>query len=180
MIKKLNGYPFGIDEKIAETFDKSLREHVDFVREAGQIIGVDKQLLYTHDNSKWTAAEFPGYAMHFKGGGAPDEFAKAWLHHIHYNPHHWQHWIFSDGYTPKESSVESGIIEMPRDYALEMVADWMGASRAYTGSWDMADWLSSNIPKIRVHSKTATLLREILNGLGYADIVYMKRFANEQ
>lgn len=171
---------FGIDPIIAEAFAQSLNEHISYVREAGVMIGVAQSQLDIHDDSKWTIDEFPGYAMHFKGGGAPNEFAVAWLHHIHYNPHHWQHWIFSDGFTPKGSNVENGVVEMPHHYTLEMVADWMGASRAYTGSWDMADWLSNHIPKIRVHSKTATLLREILDGLGYADVVYTKHFMDEK
>lgn len=39
-------------------------------------------------------------------------------------------------------------LEMPRKYAREMVADWMGASRGYTGSWDMEKWLDKNWPRI--------------------------------
>lgn len=168
---------YGIDKIIADAFTESLNEHIKYVREAGVMIGVAQSQLDIHDDSKWTIEEFPGYAMHFKGGGAPNEFAKAWLHHIHCNPHHWQYWIFSDGYTPKNSQVENGTVEMPQNYALEMVADWMGASRAYTDSWDMTDWLSEHISKIRVHSKTALFLREVLDNLGYADIVNTKRFA---
>lgn len=170
---------YGIDRSIAEAYAESLREHIAYVYEAGLKIGVPKAQLSIHDDSKWTEFEFPGYARHFKGGGAPDEFAVAWLHHIHFNPHHWQHWIFSDGYTPKNSGVENGLVEMPFHFILEMIADWMGASRAYTGSWDMKDWLWNHIPKIRIHSKTATVLRNLLDGYGYADIVYIKKFASE-
>jgi hypothetical protein len=170
---------YGIDRAVANAYTNSLREHIACVQEAGQRIGVPVAQLEVHDLSKWSEAEFPGYAKHFKGGGAPDEFAKAWLHHIHLNSHHWEHWIFSDGFTPKGSTVENGVVQMPPLYILEMVADWMGASRAYTGSWDMADWLSNHIPKIKVHSKTAEILRGILDGLGYADVVYMRKFARE-
>lgn len=170
---------YGIDRDVAEAYAESLREHIAFVQEAGRQLRVPESQLSIHDQSKWTAAEFSGYALHFKGGGAPDQFAYAWLHHIHHNPHHWQHWIFSDGYTPKGSQVQNGAVEMPTRYVLEMIADWMGASRAYTGSWDMGDWLNKNIPKIRVHSRTAIILREILDQQGYADIVYTRRFAGE-
>jgi hypothetical protein len=175
----LNVGIFDVDRVVAEAFIESLNEHIAYVREAGKKIGVSEKQLEIHDDSKWTEAEFPGYARHFKGGGAPDEFATAWLHHIHYNPHHWQHWIYPDGFTPKGSNVENGVVEMPANYALEMIADWMGASRAYTGSWDMKDWLWNHIPKITVHSKTAKFLRQELDHLGYADVVYMRRFANE-
>lgn len=170
---------YGIDKAIAEAFIESLKQHIAYVQEAGRMIGVAESQLEIHDLSKWSKAEFPGYAMHFKGGGAPDEFASAWLHHIHFNPHHWQHWIFSDGYTPKDSNVQNGVVEMPLYYVTEMVADWMGAGRTYTGSWDMKDWLWEHIPKIKVHSSTANALRGLLDSLGYADIVHVKSFANE-
>lgn len=165
--------------KVEKEFTKSLNQHISYVIEAGKKIGVHPKQLEIHDNSKWSDAEFHAYAKHFHGGGAPDLFASAWLHHIHYNPHHWQHWIFSDGYTPKNSSVENGIVQMSNIYALEMIADWMGASKAYTGSWDMKDWLWEHIPKISVHSKTAECLRRELDILGYADVVWVRKFYNE-
>jgi hypothetical protein len=68
---------------------------------------------------------------------------------------------------------------MPSMYALEMIADWMGASMAYTGSWDMTDWLYKNMPNIRLHSFTAKYVREVLDMLGYADTIYAQRFAHE-
>lgn len=164
---------------IARSYSKSLTEHIHYVQMAARYLRVPQKQIYSHDKSKWTPEEFTGYAVHFKGGGAPGAFAKAWLHHIHHNPHHWQHWIFSDGYTPKGGKVEDGVVEMPEMYALEMVADWMGASRAYTGSWDMTEWLIQNMPKIRVHSRTAEYLRETLDALGYADIVNGRSFGKE-
>ena len=62
-------------------------------------------------------------------------------------------------------------MEMPQHFALEMIADWMGASYVYTGSWDMTDWLWKNIPKIILHSNTAEYVRQTLDMLGYADVV---------
>jgi len=165
-----------LDKIVVDSYTESLVAHIAYVQEAGRKIGVPESQLEIHDLSKWTDAEFLGYAKHFKGGGAPDDFANAWLHHIHFNPHHWQYWLFPDNYTPKGSKVESGAVEMPQNFALEMIADWMGAGRAYAGSWDMAAWLSENIPRIRVHSQTAAYIRGILDSLGYADIVYMTNF----
>lgn len=170
---------YNLDYEIADAYARSLELHIAYVREAGKMIGVPEHQLAIHDDSKWTLDEFPGYAMHFKGGGAPDAFATAWLHHIHHNPHHWNHWIFADGFTPLNSKVESGIVEMPTNYALEMIADWMGASRAYTDSWDMHKWLYENMPRIKVHSNTASYLRTQLDMMGYADIVYMQKFGSE-
>lgn len=169
-----------LEKSVVDSFAESLREHIAYVQEAGRLLGVSETQLGIHDLSKWSMDEFIGYARHFKGGGAPDEFASAWLHHIHFNPHHWQYWIFSDGYTPKDSNVQNGVVEMPLHYATEMVADWMGAGRTYTGSWDMTDWLWNHIPKIKIHSTTAMHLRSILDSLGYADIVYIKKFLDEE
>lgn len=168
-----------ISVDVYDLYMDSLIAHISYVREAGRSLGVSDEQLCWHDQSKFMPDEFMGYATHFHGGGAPNMFACAWLHHIHHNPHHWQHWLFPDGFTPKGSEVENGAVKMPFSYAAEMVADWMGASMAYTGSWDMADWLHKNIPRIRVHSKTACDLRELLDALGYADIVHMCNFAHE-
>lgn len=164
---------YGIDAAIAEAYADSLNEHIRYVQEAAVRIGMDAEDVLQHDDSKWSLAEFPGYALHFKGGGAPDRFAKAWLHHIHNNSHHWQYWIFADGFTPKGSTVENGVVEMPPWCVVEMVADWMGASRAYTGSWDMAEWLGENLPKIRLHSRSWVVLEKVLRGLpeGYHNIL---------
>lgn len=170
---------YGVPEDVAVAYVDSLRAHIRYVQEAGLKLGLYEEELASHDESKWSLSEFPGYALHFHGGGAPDRFAKAWLHHIHHNPHHWQHWIFPDGFAPKGSKVENGCVVMPMHYALEMVADWMGASMAYTGSWDMTNWLRENIPRIRVHSETAAYLRQVLGSIGYVDVVSTVCFSGE-
>lgn len=163
---------YGITPEIAREFLESLIAYITYVREAGFKLGVPDDQLRYHDMSKFSLSEFPYYARNFFGDKAdPDGFALAWLHHLQTNEHHWQRWIFPDGFTPKGSTVENGVIEMPRHYALEMIADWMGASRAYTGSFDMMDWLHKNLPKVRVHSVTKEFLRETLDSMGYADVV---------
>jgi len=65
---------------------------------------------------------------------------------------------------------------MPEMFALEMVADWMGSSWAYTGSWDMSAWLTKNIPRIRLHPGTATFVGDVLDGLGYVSILEAVQF----
>ena len=151
-----------VSQEVINVFVRSLRLHIQYVQDAGRMLGVQEEQLIRHDLSKYSDQEFHAYAQHFDGGGCPNEFAIAWLHHIHYNEHHWQHWMFPDGYSPKDSNVENGVIEMPEHFALEMIADWMGASYAYTQSWDMTDWLVKNIPQIRLHSKTQKYVYHIL------------------
>jgi hypothetical protein len=164
-----------VPDEVAETYRRRLIEHINFVHGAGAKIGVEYHLLESHDSSKWLPIEFDAYALHFCGGGAPKEFARAWLHHIHNNPHHWLHWIFSDGWSVEGSDLENGVMEMPRCYALEMIADWMGASRAYTGSWDMTDWLIKNLPKIKLHSKTVDYVESVLTEHGYGSVYSLLR-----
>lgn len=153
--------------------------HIRAVQAAGAALGVSPRQLEVHDLSKFSLDEFGSYAMHFEGGGAPVLFENAWHHHLHHNPHHWQHWIFPDGFAMREGRSERGVLPMPRRYALEMVADWMGAGFAYAGSWDMSDWLRANLPKIVVHSQTAAYLRRVLTDIGYGEIVRDTRFKSE-
>ena len=168
----------GVEMQWLKDFDESLHKHIFYVRQAGEKIGVPSDQLERHDLSKYTMQEFPHYARSFHGDrGDPNGFAGAWLHHIHNNPHHWQYWIYPDGFTPKGSNVENGVVKMPQHYALEMIADWMGASYVYTGSWDMQKWLWENIPRIILHSDTAEYVRQTLDMLGYADTVNVISFA---
>ena len=118
--------------------------------------------LLIHDWSKFTLSEAPHYGRQFFGDKKdPSEFDKAWLHHIHKNPHHWQYWIFQDG----------KYYEMPKKFVHEMVADWMGAGRAYQGSWDMGGWLVNNLNKIQIDDKTREYVYEILEEIGYKEVV---------
>lgn len=162
-----------LPEDVLLRFYETLILHIACVQEAGVKLGVPHDQLVVHDMSKFSPDEFNAYAMHFQGGGAPDEFALAWLHHLHFNEHHWQHFMFPDGFSPKGSRVEAGVIPMPKHFALEMLADWQGASKAYTGSDDMNDWLWKNIPRISLHSTTAKFVRETLRSLGYDDVLAM-------
>lgn len=161
---------YGVPEPVAKAYLTYVRDHIRLVREAGERLGVPDEQLQVHDVSKLSQAEFRGYALHFMGPGAPDLFAEAFLHHVHFNAHHWQHWLFPDGFTPKGSTVEAGALPMPMNYILEMAADWQAMSMGQTRSWDMTDWLSNNLGKMRLHSLTRARLGTVLQGLGYRDV----------
>ena len=185
-ITDLRMYQLGTTEVSLDAladYRSSLQAHIFHVKQAAdKILGMIPELVANHDESKWGMDEFPYYARQFHGDkGDPDGFARAWLHHIHHNPHHWQHWIFPDGFTPKGSSVENGVVEMPYRYTVEMVADWLGASMAYTNSWDMTDWLVANMERITLHSRTAAFVRDILDyPLGLGDVAKLYTFATEK
>lgn len=164
-----------MEEQPVNKFLKNLQGHRQNVIRAGRKLGVDELQLQQHDLSKFSEIECVPYAEKFFGDGTNDqaEWSMAWLHHIHNNPHHWQHWMFPDGWTPRKSGVEDGLVEMPEKYALEMIADWMGASMSYTGGWDMTAWLERNLPKIKLHSETARFVGQVLVDQGYASLVFL-------
>jgi hypothetical protein len=147
-----------------EKYTDSLASHIKYYKEAADKLGVDKSLMLIHDNSKSMDEEFPWYVRRFGGGIKDDpEFDFAWNHHIHNNPHHWEYWI-----TPGKHNESFNLLEIPEKYALEMVADWMGSGRAYTGKWDMTDWLKNNFSDIVLHDNTRKFIERVLvDKLGY-------------
>ena len=133
-----------------------------------------------HDLSKFTRSELPHYNRQFFGDkGDPQGFAKAWLHHQNRNPHHWEYWITRSDHSHGGSGAVDGCLPMPARYIREMVADWMGASKAYTGSWWMQDWLEKNLGKMRLHPTTKDSLYSILFSQGYDEFYFRGGLAFE-
>lgn len=165
------------DIEVINRYLVSLESHLHYVEQAAVMLGIPSEWVADHDKSKYDPIELHAYARNFYGDKSrPDDFAVAWLHHIHNNPHHWQYWIFPDGYS---FGTIKGIVPMPRRYYMEMIADWMGTSRAYTGSWDMSGWLERNMGNILLHPKTAEGVRRQLDEMGYGAIVNRLSFKNE-
>lgn len=144
-------------------------KHKYFVYKAGRKLKVPIGRLLLHDISKFYPCELPSYGRQFFGkGDDPEGFIRTWIHHQNHNKHHWEYWIPRTGHnrcTPPYPDNQP--VEMPEIFAREMVADWIGASRAYEGSWPTKRedwwWLQNNYPKIVVHEKTRELLEKILD-----------------
>lgn len=131
--------------------------HKWFVFIAGLKTGAPLWRLVIHDWSKFLPCEWFPYVEHFYGDKYPQQdFDRAWLHHQHLNPHHWQHWRL------KEDGGEEKFLKMPEHFAREMVADWMGAGRAIAGKWEARDWYAKNRVKILLHPETAALVGRLL------------------
>ena len=144
-------------------FVKSLMLHKWYVFWAGIQTGVPLWRLIVHDWQKLSPYEFAAYAKNFHSDeDASVPFARAWLHHENTAPHHWGYWI------PRSGKYAGQPLGMPEAYVREMVADWMGASRAYTGSWDMTDWLDKNLAGFPLHADTSDKLCRVLRQLGYS------------
>jgi hypothetical protein len=146
---------------------KYILKHKWFVFIAGKEIKASLFLLIIHDWSKFLPSEWIPYANTFyKKDGTKQyvetpEFNVAWLHHLHWNKHHWQHWVL------KMDSAKTVYIEIPKKYMLEMIADWMGAGRTQTGKWEVCEWYKNNKDRILLHPKTAgmvSLYMKMLSG----------------
>lgn len=139
--------------------------HKWFVFQAGLKTGVPIWRLIIHDYTKFSRAEWTPYVNRFFSGRAGTEdksrddeaFKAAWLHHWNHNPHHWEYW---------DGALAANV--MPEQFAREMVADWMGAGRAITGSWDLTDWYNKTKDRQRLHPRTRGFVEYLLRQLGYS------------
>lgn len=126
-------------------------------------------LLVIHDLSKFLPSEFFSYADFFYGKNSPvqkgkeiervldiilqNRFDAAWLKHIHRNPHHWQYWVL------REDQGNIKIVPMPRQYLVEMLCDWQGASRAIRGkNANAREWYRSQWNKMQLHAETREIV----------------------
>lgn len=166
-----------------ERYVSSLCRHIQCVRDACHKLmkvnpdGVYPWQIEAHDASKWLAEELGAYANWHEGPKTrPSMYARAWLHHMHHNPHHWNHWVLPGKYNIEGVTVNSAL-RMPSHFACEMIADWHGASVAYTQRDDISGWLTQNAPRIILHPDTARLVRGTLTLLGYPKSVTGVHFA---
>lgn len=120
------------------------------------------QNLNIHDRSKFDPLEFYYYAARFfpvegtdpKSKKVKDNFNIAWLHHVHYNPHHPAYWTL----------VENGKIEyfnMPDIYIIEMLCDWMAMSKYYN-STTLEYWKSESAQKLPMRDYTKSKVNEFM------------------
>jgi hypothetical protein len=143
---------------------KFVMRHKWFVYKEGRKLGLGFWQCALHDMSKLSVAEFFPYMRKFEVGltdaKAQREFQLAWLHHIHANKHHWNHWIIG----ADNNGVE--VIRMPDVYVREMVADWRGVGLALNKGADNAvKWYLDNRDTLALHPDTRFLVEALL-GVG--------------
>jgi hypothetical protein len=123
------------------------------------------QLGFGHDQSKTDAEEYDAYDKYFYGNNKSysvvQNFNKAWLHHLHHNPHHWQYWVLiADG--PDEPEK---VLEMPYNYVVEMVCDWWSFSWSKNDLRTIFTWWDEHKDYIRLHEDTRKIVENILSGI---------------
>ena len=116
--------------------------------------------MSSHDLSKYSTEEYEAYDNYFYGKQiekVKTAFNYAWLHHIHNNPHHWQHWVLindDDG---------THALEMPKEYVIEMISDWWAFSHKSGNLYEIFDWYKSHTKKMILHENTKKLVEDILD-----------------
>lgn len=123
------------------------------------------QLRYGHDTSKYGVNEYDAYDKYFYGPSKTEEVKKnfklAWLHHIHNNPHHWQHWILINDDTG-EGMV---ILDMPHNYIVEMICDWWAFSWAKGNLYEIFKWYDAHKAYMKLSDNTRKTVEDILDKL---------------
>lgn len=122
-----------------------------------------KATVQNHDRSKWDDAEYGPYDAYFYGERDEEALNRAWHHHIHNNPHHWQHWLSmnDDGkYRDPDKVIPH---EMPKVCALEMVADWWSFSWRTGNLEEVFGWYEEHKDNIILHPKTREFVEAVLD-----------------
>ena len=116
-----------------------------------------------HDWTKFLPSEFFPYVNYFYTeynnttfyeAGQNAAFDRAWLRHIHRNPHHWQYWILS------EDKGDVKLLPMTPRYREELLCDWKGAGKAQRNPDSVAQWYWKNKSKMKFHPETEKWIEE--------------------
>ena len=148
-------------------YSKYIIKHVENVKKAYNWL-IEKEIvsnqLFTqmnlHDISKWGREEFDAYDNYFYGKKTEKvktEFNYAWLHHIHNNPHHWQHWVLVND----EDGTHA--LEMSKEYVIEMICDWWSFSHKTGNLYEIFDWYESHKKNMILHENTKKLVEDLLD-----------------
>ena len=121
---------------------------------------VEWQCTNAHDQSKYDKEEYDAYDKYFYGTKTKEvekEFNYAWLHHIHQNLHHWQHWVLVN------DDEGTYALEMPKEFVYEMICDWWSFSHKTGNLYEIFDWYKAHSKKMILHENTRKLVEEILD-----------------
>lgn len=138
-----------------------IKEHLPEVT-AG-IAGDDEwNILKRHDESKYDREEYDAYDEYFygktKSPRVEEAFNYAWLHHIHENGHHWQHWVLVND-EPNEGIVA---LDMPYHYIIEMICDWWSFSFSKGELREIFKWYVAHKKHMKLSDKTREIVEDIL------------------
>lgn len=162
---------------MSKEYDKYLMEHRAGVNDAWKWMldnireDLDDAAIFIvpfsitcHDASKFSLSEYNAYDAYFYGKNKTEEIKKkfniAWLHHIHENPHHWQHWILMED--DPETDEPFKCLEMPLYDVYEMICDWWSFSFRKGDLREIFDWYEEHKSTMKLHSNTRKEVERIL------------------
>ena len=163
---------------MSKEYDEYLKSHIDSVRQAGEWMA--KNLSYfkeapasfrnnflgnvmRHDKSKYYSCEYDAYDAYFYGKKDEDAFNRAWLHHIHVNEHHWQHWLLMNDDGKYRDPDKVIALEMPEIFVFEMIADWWSFSWKCGNLNEIFNWYEEHKDNVILHEKTRRRVEDILD-----------------
>lgn len=156
---------------------KWLKEHLpDILSEDNYIeetayYGELDDIISQHDGSKYNQmpdadnyyelrCEYDAYAEYFYGNEktpeVKDAFDRAWLAHIHANPHHWQHWMLQND----EDGLK--LLDMPYVFIIEMLCDWWSFSWNKGNLYEIFEWYDERRNGILLSKNTRDKVEHIL------------------
>lgn len=155
---------------MSQKYDKYLENHRQAVKKAYQWIAAyipeltdveATRNIEFHDMSKNTPDEYKPYDDYFYGEQTPaviEAFNRAWLMHIHRNPHHWQHWVLIND-EPKEGTILLVGIQLKcrTHILLRWFVSWIKGDLS-----EMFAWYKDHEAYIKLHNNTRSIVEEIL------------------
>lgn len=152
---------------MSKVYTNYIVEHCDYVARVYYFLVEHKIIkdefihrIRNHDLSKWSDEEYKAYDKYFYGKEKTqeikDNFNYAWLHHIHANPHHWQHWVLMND----EDGTHA--LEMPEEYVVEMFCDHAAFSFKAGKLTEIDDWYKAHKTTMILHKNTKILYEDIL------------------
>lgn len=131
-----------------------MKDNFDFPVLTFPDVDLNWQINSAHDASKSSAEEYKAYDDYFYGRNKSyavvQAFNLAWLHHIHQNQHHWQHWVLMND-DPEEGMI---ILDMPKQYIIEMICDWWAFSWAAGDLTTIFAWYDEHKDYIKLSANT--------------------------
>ena len=119
-------------------------------------------VILNHDSSKTNIDEYKAYDKYYYGDNVSyadkQEYKKAWLTHIHRNPHHWEHWILI------QDNGETEILEMPHQFIIEMICDWWSFSFRQGELDEIFKWYYDH-ENIQLHPNTKKEVEYVLDSI---------------
>lgn len=153
---------------MSKEYDLYLEQHIGNVKIAFDWLEenlpevADGGIFVFHDYSKRFPNEYEAYDRYFYNNDGSEQtlkdFNAAWLHHIHINEHHWQHWVLMND-DPELGTIA---LDMPYKRIIEMICDWWSFSWSTGNLYEIFNWYDKHKDYMILSDKTRETVEDIL------------------